>query len=126
MSCAATLEVALRQRLEGVAGVSISESNQTTEVTLRPGDDAFSPRSLREAHRQAQVEIVTMHLDACGVVERSGAERRLRAGATELSLTGPDDATEGSRVCVSGTVRDEGDRIRLEVTRSTPAPAQSG
>ena len=126
MSCAATLEVALRQRLDGVAGVSISESNQTTEVSLRPGRDPFSPRMLREAHRQAEVDIVTMHLDACGFVESTGAERRLRAGATELVLAGEHNATTGSRVCVSGTVRDEGDPIELFVTKSEPAPPAAG
>src|SRR5918993_5183561 len=104
MSCAATLEVALRQRLEGIDGVSISETNQTTEVRLRPGRDAFSARSFREAHRQAQVEVVTIRMEACGLVEGSGAERRLRAGATELWLSGEQTATEGSRVCVSGIV----------------------
>lgn len=122
MSCAATLEVALRQRLDGVDGVSISETNQTTEVRLRPGRGAFLPGNFREAHRQAQVEVVTMRLDACGLVESSGAERRLRAGATELLLSGEQTAAEGSRVCVSGTVQEEGDIIRLAVTSSTPAP----
>jgi hypothetical protein len=126
MSCAATLEVALRQRLKGVAGVSISESLQTTEVTLHPGRDVFSARIFREAHQQAQVEIVTMRLDACGFVERSGGERRLRAGATELLLVGEHTVTEGGRVCVSGTVREEGDRIRLAVTSSKPAPPSQG
>lgn len=125
MSCAATLEVALRQRLEGVVGVSISETNQTTEVTLRPGPDAFSISKYREAHRQAQVEVVTMRLDACGLVEGSGANRRLRAGATELLLAGEQTAGDGTRICVSGVVREEGDRIRLDLTSSKPAPSDS-
>ena len=122
MSCAATLEVALRQRLDGVAGVSISETNQTTEVTFRPGAQAFSARAFREAHRQAQVEIVTMRLEACGVVESGGSEPRLRAGATELPLAGDLAPAEGSRVCASGTLQDQGERMRLAVTSSTPAP----
>ncbi len=126
MSCAATLEVALRQRLDGVTGVSISETNQTTEVTFRPGTDAFSARTFRDAHRQAQVEIVTMRMDACGLVESGAAERRLRAGATELLLDGEHAPVEGGRVCVSGTVREDGDRMRLDVTNSTPAPRPAG
>jgi hypothetical protein len=126
MSCAATLEVALRQRLDGVAGVSISEIHQTTEVRLRPGVDPFSPRVFREAHRQAQVEIVAMRIDACGSVESGASGRRLRAGATELLLAGEHAPLEDGRVCVSGTLREEGDRLRLEVTSSSPAPAPAG
>ncbi len=126
MSCAATLEVALRQRLDGVTSVAISESNQTVEVSFRPGSESFSARTFREAHRQAQVEIITMRMDACGAIERTGAERRLRAGGTELLLAGEDATAEGSRVCVTGTLREDGDRMQLVVTSSKPAPRQDG
>lgn len=122
MSCAAAMEVALRQRLEGVATVSISETNQTTEVTFSPGDHVFSPATFREAVRQADVQVVTMEIDACGVVEGQGPARTLRAGRNEFLLAGDVDVPQGTPVCVSGRLDDETDRMRLTVARVTPTP----
>ena len=116
------MEVALRQRLDGVAGISISESDQTTEVRFDAREAAFSPDTFRQALRQADVDVVTMDVDACGYVEGGGAQPRLRAGRNEFELLGSTDAAPGSAVCVSGRLDDADGGMRLTVTRIDAAP----
>jgi hypothetical protein len=115
------MEVALRQRLDGVAAVSISEGEQTTEVIFAPGDHAFSIEAFRLALRQADVAIVSVEIDACGIVER-GEETRLEGGKTDLLLKGADDAPSGSPVCISGRLEQPTDPLRVQVDRWEPAP----
>lgn len=122
MSCAAAVEVALRQRLEGVETVKISESAQTAEVRFA-GDHAFSREAFRLALRQGDVEIVTMEVEACGVVSGGQGERRLHAGKTEFVLTGGSDAAAGAAVCVTGRLEQEADSMRVIVSRMQAAPA---
>lgn len=110
------MEVALRQRLSGVDTVKISESAQTTEVTFAPGNHAFSTEVFRGALKQAHVDVVTIDVDACGVIERNGEQTRLRAGANEFVLGGA-QAPEPGTACVSGRLADEGRPPRLDVSR---------
>ena len=111
------MEVALRQRLAGVATVSISESAQTTEVIFAPGDHPFSVATFKAALKQADVEVVTMDVDACGRVERNGDERVLRAGAASFVLRSGQQAPDGQSVCVAGRLQEEGGRVNLLVSR---------
>lgn len=110
------MELALRQRLAGVETVSISESAQTTEVTFAPGDHTFSADVFRRALQQAKVDVVTIDVDACGVIERSGDQARLRAGGNEFLLRGAQNASEPGPVCVSGRLVEEGEPPRLDVS----------
>ena len=111
------MEVALRQRLAGVAAISISESAQTTEVIFARGDHPFSVDSFKAALRQADVEVVTMEVEACGPVSRTGAERRLLAGTVEFVLRSEAEMPEGSAVCVAGRLEERAGRLDLVVDR---------
>lgn len=122
MSCAAAIEVALRQRLEGVESVKISESAQTAEVTFAPGGHAFSREVFSLALRQSAVEIVTLDVEACGVIAGEQGERRLQAGKTEFVLTKAGEAAPGTAVCVEGRLEEGADPMRLIVSRMGPAP----
>lgn len=121
MSCAAAVEVALRQRLEGVETVKISESAQTAEVIFAPGGHAFSLDAFSLALRQSDVEIVTLEVEACGVIAGEQGERRLQAGKTEFVLTKA-EAVPGTAVCVAGRLEEPSHPMRLAVIRMHPAP----
>ena len=120
------MEVALRQRLAGVAAVSISESAQTTEVIFAAGDHPFSIETFTGALRQAGVEVVSMEIDACGQVERRGDERLLRAGTSEFVLRNGSGAVAGTSVCVAGRIHEESDRVALVVSRVEQAGSVNG
>lgn len=120
------MEVALRQRLEGVDSVSISETSQTTEVTFSPGDHEFSVATFREALREADVEIVTMQVDACGVAQSDGADLTLQAGSNEFLLAGEKEVPQGSPVCVSGRLDEKDGQMRVTVAAVKPSPSAGG
>lgn len=110
------MEVALRQRLEGVAAVNISESAQTTEVIFAPGDRPFSVDTFKAALKQADVEVETLELDACGTIEQRGTERLLRAGGTEFVLAAGAGPPAGP-VCVAGQLQDQAGQRTLVINR---------
>lgn len=119
------MEVALRQRLAGVATVSISESAQTTEVVFAPGDHPFSVDGFKAALKQADVEVVTLDVDACGTVEEAGGRRWLQAGVTQLTLASGSGPGPG-RACVAGRLQDEAGQVRLMVTRVERSDTRPG
>lgn len=114
------MEVALRQRLEGADDIAISQSEQTAEVRFAPASRAFQPRSFREATRQAAVTVLRFEIDACGEIEEREGARLLVAGENRFTLTGGDAVPAGERVCVTGGLNDQDDRMELAITAVHP------
>jgi hypothetical protein len=114
------MEVALRRRLAGVADVSISQREQTAIVTFRPGTSVFSAAEFRNAVAEADVEVISLELEICGVVD---AENVLRASTdvqqTRLRLHGP-GAQAHTVVCATGHLDDRVDPYELHVTTLRP------
>lgn len=100
------MEVALRRRLDGVADISISQREQTAEVTFAEGDRAFSPEAFRKAVGEAGVVVLRFHVDACGSVQQDGQQRWLVAGKNRWLLRGDATIPVGSPLCVSGRLDD--------------------
>ncbi len=115
------MEVALRRRLEGVAGVSISQRQQTAEVTFGAGDHRFSPQAFREAINEAGVKVLSVQIEACGVIQEDANGRRLVSGRNTFVLVDAATTAAGQAVCVTGTLDDTSDPPRLEVKGATPA-----
>ena len=115
------MEVALRRRLEGVKSVSISQSDESAAVTFT-GTHPFSPRIFREALRAADVEVITLDVEACGAVEHAAGDAWLAAGPDRFQLQGMTEPA-ASRICVSGRLHDSGNDQRIVVTSSRAAQA---
>jgi hypothetical protein len=84
------MEVALRRRLEGVATVAISQQHQTAEVRFAPGPHVFSAAEFRAAAGEADVEVVSFAIEACGRME---AGDRGDTGATGAAGAGAPGGT---------------------------------
>jgi hypothetical protein len=114
------MDVALRQRLDGVADISISQSQQTAEVTFDARPHAFSTVAFREAVGEAEVEVLHFELDVCGVVVLDGDRRWLTSGMDRFLLTDGEWAA-GRPVCVTGRLAGEsGDgHLVIEGSRTT-------
>ena len=110
----------MRRRLAGVAEVSISQSQQTAAVTFVSGTRAFSAAAFREAVAEAEVDVVSLEVDVCGVVD---AQRVLRSSAdvqsSFVTLRGY-SADAGRRVCVTGRLDEGPEPAGLEVTKPLP------
>ena len=110
------MEVALRQRLAGVAAITISEGAQTTEVIFAPGDHPFSVEAFKAALKQADVEVVTMEVDACGTIEQHDGRRLLQAGATTF-VVAPGAGPSIGPVCVAGRLSEDPGQLTLSISR---------
>jgi FAD synthase len=101
------MEVALRRRLEGVAAISISQQDQTAEVSFVLATERFSPEQFRAAVGEADVEVLAFEIEACGMVA-SGAQggRWFVAGANRFSLKGEVAPGNDGVGCVSATLDD--------------------
>jgi hypothetical protein len=114
--------VALRQRLEGVARISISQSQQTVGVEFAQRGGVFSPAVFRDAVDDAGIEVLALQLDACGVVEETQGQRWFVAGANRFAFDDDGRAPVGQPVCVSGWLNDDSTPYRL---RPTTIPAHA-
>ena len=111
--------MALRRRLEGVAHVSISQSQQTAAVTFNPGSRAFSAPAFRDALGEAAVEVVSLEIDACGVIEEMNGHRWITITGQRFLLRGQTSA--GSIACVTGRLNDRVEPNELEVMKALAA-----
>ena len=109
------MEVALRRRLEGVTHVSISQSQQTAAVTFAPGTHAFSGAAFRSAVAEADVEVVSLEMDVCGVISDSALRWESGRGTPLLLVRGA--APTNRLTCVSGRLNDQVAPYELNVTQ---------
>jgi|KBSSwiStaDraftv2_1062776.scaffolds.fasta_scaffold723012_1 hypothetical protein len=110
------MEVALRRRLEGVAEVSISQREQTAEVTFAKGDYAFSSDAFRKAVAEAGVVVLSFQIDACGSIEQEQEQRWLVTDRNRFLLTAGDTLPSDQPICVSGRLDDRAPPLRLHIT----------
>lgn len=109
------MEVALRRRLAGVEDIAISQRQQTAVVTFRSGTQQFSATAFREAVAEAEVEVLSLDADVCGVVDEANRLRRsLQVEPPLLHLRGG-TAVPGSAVCVNGRLNEHAQPYELDV-----------
>jgi len=112
------MEVALRQRLDGVAKISISQSQQTAAVEFTGLTENFSPKAFREAVGKSGVRVVSFDIDACGVIEQDKSERWLVAGKSRFQLAdGGTAAPIGRPLCLSGRLEERSGSDRFTIIR---------
>jgi hypothetical protein len=109
------MEVALRRRLDGVADVSISQSQQTAVVRFVPATLVFSAAAFRAAVGEADVEVLTLNADVCGVIDENHTLRASPAADAPLVLLRGRNIPQGD-ACVSGQLNDHAQPYELDVT----------
>ena len=109
------MEVALRRRLAGVSDVSISQSQQTAAVTFLSGTHEFSAAAFREAVAEADVEVVSLEAEVCGVIDGDNGLRWLGDVSRPFVRLRGGDAPPGSAVCVSGRLDETVEPYELHV-----------
>ena len=115
------MEVALRRRLEGVADVSISQSQQTAVVRFRPRTYRFSAAAFRDAVAEADVTVVTVQLEVCGMLDEENVMRSsTNFGTTFVRIRG--DAPTVGPACLTGMLDEHANPHELELTTRADAP----
>lgn len=113
----------MRRRLEGVAHIAISQSEQSASVTFDARGAFFSPEDFRAAVGEASVEVLTMTIEACGIVHDTENGRWLRAGQNRFPLRNADSAPVGISACMTGALYEHsaGPQLDLGSTNALPA-----
>jgi hypothetical protein len=114
------MEVALRRRLAGVAEVSISQSQQTAAVTFVSGTRAFSAAAFRDAVAEAEVDVVSLEVDVCGVVDDQSVLRSSTGDQRPFVKLRGRTADASRPICVTGRLDERAEPPELEVTKSLP------
>ena len=112
--------MSLRRRLEGVASIRISQTHQTAEIEFAAGDVRFSPAEFRTALEDVGLELVRLHVEACGVIEESPPGRSLRLKRGRFLLADSDPPPTTRVVCMAGQLDDRVDPATLHVSSVTP------
>ncbi len=108
------MEVALR-RLEEVADLSISMSEQTLDVELKPGHE-FQPEAIREAVNQTNVFIVRFQIQAQGHIEEEPSGRYFLAQKNRCAVVDSPQAPIETPLRILGQVDDSVDDLpRLKI-----------
>jgi hypothetical protein len=113
------MDLALRRRLDGVEDVRISQEHQTADVVFAPGARPFSPGEFRAAVKEADVEVVTFEMDACGRFESGDGSDWFVAGPNRF-LVAPEGEPQPTGRCISAILRDQVAPGRLERLRALP------
>ena len=111
------MEVALRRRLAGVADVSISQSQQTAAVTFVSGTHVFSPSTFKEAVAEADVEVVNLEIDVCGVLDDQNVLRSSADGRQPIVRLRGVERRTGTTICVTGRLDERAELPELDVTK---------
>jgi hypothetical protein len=109
------MEVALRRRLAGVADVSISQSQQTAAVTFVSGTHEFSAAAFREAVAEADVEVLSLEVEVCGVIDAENVLSSVGEVKRPLVRLRGENALPESAACVSGRLNDRVEPYELHV-----------
>ena len=115
------MEVALRRRLAGVDGISISQQEQRATATFVPGTMAFSAAAFREAVAEAEVEVLAIEAHVCGVVDSTGRILGATRGPGALVQLGG-EMHPGTSICVTGHLDDRAQPYKLEVVSTLQRP----
>jgi len=105
----------LRRRLAGVADISISQSQQTAAVTFVSGTREFSAAAFRQAVAEADVEVLSLEVEVCGVIDEENVLRSVGEVKGPLVRLRGGHAAPGSAVCVSGRLGDSVEPYELHV-----------
>ncbi len=114
LGCVVIMEVALK-RLEEVADLSISMSEQTLDLELKPGHE-FRPEALREAVKQTDVSIVRFQIQARGHIEEEHSGRYFLAQKNKFAVVDSPQAPIETPLRIMGQVDDSVDDLpRLKI-----------
>jgi hypothetical protein len=110
------MEVALRRRLAGVADVTISQSRQTAAVTFASGTYVFSGLAFTEAVAEAEVDVLSLEVDVCGMIDDRNVMRSSTGQGQAIVHLRGGGFRAGSPICVTGRLEESSKPPGLEVT----------
>ena len=105
-TCSSAVEAALRRRLDNVA-ITMDQPRQIIDVAFEQTATPFSSASFRQAVAEAEGEVVSMTIEACGSIDAVEGRSWLVSGSSRLLVEGNRDFVAGTEICVTGDLHDQ-------------------
>jgi len=96
----------LRRRLDNVA-ITMDQPRQSIDLTFEQTATPFSSASFRQALAEAEGEVVSMTIEACGTIDTVEGRSWLTSGSSRLLIDGSGTFVAGTEICVTGDLRDQ-------------------
>ena len=95
-TCPSAVEAALRRRLDNV-DISTDQARQTIDLAFEHTATPFSSASFRQALAEAEGEVVSMTIEACGTIDTVEGRSWLQSGSSRLLVEGSGTSTPARR-----------------------------
>jgi hypothetical protein len=96
----------------------VDDEKDTASVRFAKGE-AFSPAAFQDAVEQVRMRVVSLRVQACGVVEQDNGEKWMQAGTNRFRLQGDAALPVGRNICADGTLDTRAAPSTFEVSAFT-------
>lgn len=111
-TCVPPLQASLRRQYQ-TSAINVDDEKDTATIRFAKGED-FSAAAFQDAVERVRMRVVTLRVQACGLVDESGGAKWMTAGSNRYRLQSDQDVPAGKTICADGTLD----------TRSSPATFQ--
>ena len=111
-TCPSAIEAALLRRLDNVA-ITMDQPRQTIDLAFEHTATPFSSASFRQALAEADGQVLSMTIEACGTIDTVEGRSWLTSGSSRLLIEGSGTFVAGTEICVTGDLRDQERTPRL-------------
>jgi hypothetical protein len=111
-TCVPPLQASLKRQYQ-TSAINVDDEKDTATVQFAKGED-FSAAAFQDAVERVRMRVVTLRVQACGLVEDAGGAKWMAAGQNRFRLRSDQEIPVGKTICADGS---------LDTTR-TPATFQ--
>jgi hypothetical protein len=111
-TCVPPLQASLKRQYQ-TSAINVDDEKDTATVQFAKGED-FSAAAFEDAVERVRMRVVTLRVQACGLVEDAGGAKWMAAGQNRFRLRSDQEIPVGKTICADGS---------LDTTR-TPATFQ--
>ena len=85
----------------------MDQPRQTIDLAFEQTATPFSSASFRQALGEAEGEVVSMTIEACGTIDTVEGRSWLTSGSSRLLIEGSGTFVARTEICVTGDLRDQ-------------------
>ena len=101
-TCVPPLEASLKKQYK-TSAIAVDDDKDTATVQFAKGED-FSPAAFQDAVERVRMRVVTLRVQACGLVDEADGAKWMTAGANRFRLRSERDVPVGKTICADGSL----------------------
>lgn len=101
-TCVPPLQASLKKQYQ-TSAIAVDDDKDTATVQFAKGEE-FSPAAFQDAVERVRMRVVTLRLQACGVVDEADGAKWMTAGANRFRLRSERDVPVGKTICADGSL----------------------